>query len=64
MHWQTEQEKQALADFRARNRKIAVLQRELADFHEILSSPLFSGQRTWALQMVKSIEHELDELQS
>lgn len=64
MHWQTEQEKQALANFRATNRRIAVLQRELADFREIFWSPSFPEQRAWALQMTKSIEHELDQLQS
>ena len=64
MFWQTEQEKQALADWRATNRKIRVLERELADFREIFWAPMFPEQKSWALQMIKSIEHELDQLQS
>ena len=64
MFWQTEQEEQALADFRATNRRIRVLQRELADFREIFWSPVFPEQKSWALQMIKSIEHELDQLQA
>ena len=64
MFWQTEQEKQALADFRATNRKIRVLERELADFRDIFWQPAFPEQKAWALQMIKSIENELDQLQS
>jgi len=64
MFWQTEQEKQALADFRAHNRKVAELKQELADFREIFWHPAFPQQKAWALQMIKSIEHELDQLQS
>lgn len=64
MFWQTEQEKQALANFRATNRKIRVLRRELADFRSIFWQPASPEQKTWALQMIKSIENELDQLQS
>lgn len=64
MHWQTEQEKQALADFRAHNRLVAELKKDLADFHEIFWHPTHDGQRAWAEVMIKSIEHELDQLQS
>jgi len=64
MFWQTEEEIQALADFRARVRKIDELQQELADFREIFWHPAFPQQKAWALQMIKSIEHELDQLQS
>ena len=64
MHWQTEQEKQALADFRAHNRLVSGLKKDLADFREIFWHPAFPQQKAWALQMTKSIEHELDQLQS
>jgi len=63
MHWQTEQEKQLLSDFRARQRRIKVLTRELWELKLVQhhSAPEAGG---WALQMIKSIEHELDQLQS
>ena len=64
MFWHTEQEELALSDFRARNREIAELKQELADFREIFWAPVFPEQKAWALQMIKSIEHELDQLQS
>ncbi len=64
MFWQAEQEKQALADFRAHNRKVAELQQELADLREISWHPAWPQQKAWTLQMIKSIEHELDQLQS
>ena len=64
MFWHTEQEEQALADWRATNREIAELNQELADFREIFWAPAFPEQKAWALQMIKSIEHELDQLQS
>ena len=62
MHWQTEQEKQALADFRATNRRIRVLERELWEF-KLIQQNSTSEAGSWALQMIKSIEHELDQLQ-
>ena len=64
MHWQTEQEKPALADFRAHNRLVTELKKDLADFREIFWHPTHDGQRAWAEVMIKSIEHELDQLQS
>jgi len=63
MHWMTEQDKQALADFRAHNRKVAELKQELADFRDIFWQPDFPEQKTWALQQIKSIEHELEQLE-
>lgn len=64
MHWQTEQEKQALADFRATNRKIMALECELWELKLVQSSSTFPEQKAWALQMIKSIEHELHELKA
>jgi len=63
MHWQTEQEKQALADFRATNRRIRVLERELWEL-KLIQQNSTPEAGSWALQMIKSIEHELDQLQS
>ena len=63
MFWQSEEEKQALSDFRAHNRKIKVLEQELFDFKQIQQSPT-PEVGSWALQMIKSIEHELDQLKS
>ena len=64
MHWQTEQEKQALADFRAWRRQVAELKQDLADFREIFWLPAFPEQKTWAQHMIKSIEHELHQLEN
>ena len=63
MFWQTEQEEQALRDFRATNRKIAELEQDLWDFRMIQQNSTPEAG-SWALQMIKSIEHELDQLQS
>ena len=62
-HWQTEQDKQALADFRAHNRKVSKLKQDLWEFNMIKenSDPRI---RSWALQMIKSIENELHQLES
>ena len=58
----TEQEKQALLDFRNHNRKVAELNRELFNMKELIITPHFKGQDVWAKNMVKSIAHELDQL--
>lgn len=63
MFWHTEQEEQALADFRATNRRIRVLERELWEFRLVQQNST-PETGSWALQMIKSIEHELDQLQS
>ena len=63
MHWQTEQDKQALADFRAHNRKVSELKQELWEFKQIQHGH-GDAITSWALQMIKSIEHELHQLES
>ena len=63
MFWQTDEEIQALADFRATNRRIRVLKRELWEF-ELIQQNSTPEAGSWALQMIKSIEHELDQLRS
>jgi len=62
-HWQTEQDKQALADFRAHNRKVSELKQELWEFKQIQHGH-GDAITSWALQMIKSIEHELHQLES
>lgn len=62
LHWMPEADKQALANIRRERRYIEVLQQELSDFREIFWRPAHDGQRAWAEQMIKSIEHELDEI--
>lgn len=62
MHWQTEQEKQALADWRADMRKERQLRKELLELQQVAHSPQSQEQFTWALQMIKSVEHELHQL--
>lgn len=62
MFWHTEQEEQALADFRATNRRIRILERELWEF-KLIQQNSTPEAGNWALQMIKSIEHELDQLQ-
>lgn len=61
-HWIDEDSKKAVANWRAENRHIAELKQELADFREIFWAPAFPEQKSWALMMIKSIEHELDQL--
>ena len=63
MHWQTEQDKQALADFRAHNRQVAELKQDLWEF-KMIQENSDPNVRTWALQMIKSIEHELRQVES
>ena len=62
MHWQTEQEKQALSSWRADMRKERQLRKELLELQQIAHNPQSQEQFTWALQMIKSIKHELHEL--
>jgi hypothetical protein len=63
MHWQTDEDKQALADFRAHNRKASELKQELWEFKQIQHGH-GDAVTSWALQMIKSIEHELHQLES
>ena len=62
MHWMNEEDKKALADFRADMRQERQLRKELLEFKQIAHNPLDHRQFVWALQMIKSIEHELHEL--
>ena len=54
----------AVADWKAFKRHVAELEQDLADFREIFWHPQSPEQKSWALQMIKSIEHELDQLQA
>ena len=63
MHWQTEQDKQVLADFRTHNRRVSELKQELWEFKMIQENSDLRI-RTWALQMIKSIENELHWIES
>ena len=61
--WRLDDEtREAVLAFKADNRRIAELEAELRDFRDIFWSPAFPEQRSWAKQMIKSIEHELDGL--
>jgi hypothetical protein len=64
MHWQTEQEKQALRDWRADMRRERQLRKELLELKQVAHRTDDHRQFKWALQMIKSIEHELHQLQS
>ncbi len=64
LHWMPEEDKQALASIRRERRYIAELKRDLVDFRDIFWAPTHAGQRTWANQMIKSIEHEMDEIEA
>ena len=63
MFWQTTQETQALADFRADRRSRGDLLADLSDFREIFWHHELPETKAWALQMIKSIEHELHQLE-
>jgi len=64
MHWHTEQEEQALSNWRATMRKERQLRKELLELQQIAHRPQSQQQLAWALQMIKSVKHELDQLQS
>ena len=58
-----EQSREAVLAHKARNRRIAELKQDLADFDELKSSGMLDGgQLSWVDMMVKSINHELDTL--
>ena len=58
-----EQSREAVLTHKARNRRIAELKQDLADFDELKSSGMLDGgQLSWVDMMVKSINHELDTL--
>ncbi len=62
MFWQTTEEKEALATFRADRKLREELTQDLADFLVIYWHPTHPEQKVWAGHMIKSIEHELSEL--
>lgn len=57
-----EQTQKAVAQHKRERRYIAELNQDLADFRDIFWHPQHDGQRAWAEQMIKSIEHELAEI--
>ncbi len=62
MFWQTTEEKEALATFRADRKLREELTQDLYDFRTIYWDPATPQQKAWASLMVQSIEHELSEL--
>ncbi|QBP06112.1 hypothetical protein [Synechococcus phage S-B68] len=58
------QVKKAVRDMKRLNAYIAELQTDLRDFHEIFWDPASEQQRAWAGQMIKSMTHELDEIEA
>jgi len=59
-----DQTKAAVLNHKREQRYIAELKTDLADFREIFWAPIDGGQRSWAEQMIKSIEHELAEIEA
>ena len=59
-----DQTKAAVLNHKREHRYVDALQDELRDFREIFWHPMHDGQRAWAEQMIKSIEHELDEIEA
>ena len=59
LHWVPEETKQALSALRAERRHINELRADLADLREIFWHTSEPQRKAWALQMIKSIEHEL-----
>ena len=64
LHWMTEQDKQALATVRRERRYVAELNQDLADFRELAWFGVDQRQKDWAQMMVKSVEHELEEIEA
>jgi hypothetical protein len=62
MFWQSQDELNALAAFRADRRLREELNQELADFRAIFWDPASPEQQAWAGHMIRSIEHELHQL--
>ena len=62
MFWQSQQEIDALAQFRADRDRRLELQADLADFAEIFWSSNDHQTKAWAQLQIKSIKHELHEL--
>ena len=62
MFWHSQQEIDALARFRADRRRRLELQADLADFADIFWSSNDHQTKAWAQLQIKSIKHELHEL--
>lgn len=64
MFWQSQDELDALAQFRADRRRNEELHQELMDFTDIFFDSKDPRQKAWAKQMIKSVKHELDQLKA
>ena len=64
MFWQTQDELDALAQFRADRRRNEELHQELMDFTDIFFASKDPRQKAWAKQMINSVKHELDQLKA
>ncbi len=62
MFWQSQDEIDALHRFRMDRRKRLELQTDLTDFHDIFWSSNDHNTKAWARRMIKSLEHELHQL--
>lgn len=59
-----DQTKEAVLSYKREQRYIAELNRDLEDFRAIFWAPMFDEQRIWAQHQIKSILHELDEIEA
>ena len=64
MFWQSQNELDALAQFRADRRRNEELHQELMDFTDIFFDSKDPRQKAWAKQMINSVKHELDQLKA
>ena len=64
MFWQSQDELDALAQFRTDRRRNEELHQELMDFTDIFFDSKDPRQKAWAKQMIKSVKHELDQLKA
>ena len=58
-----DQTKAAVLKHKREQRYIAELNRDLDDFRAIFWAPAFDEQRLWAQDQIKSIVHELEEIE-
>ena len=62
---QEDQTKQAVTNWKRENRYIAELNADLADFRDLFWEPQANDElRLWAQDQIKSIVHELDEIEA
>ena len=59
-----DQTKAAVLSHKREQRYIAELNRDLDDFRAIFWAPAFDEQRLWAQDQIKSIVHELEEIEA